>query len=216
MSQTDSFIDEVSEEVRRDRLYALARRYGWMVALVLVLIVGGAGFLEWQKAQQRAAAQAKGDQIFAALDSGTAASRAAALSDIDADGVAGALVQMLAAAELAQVDVTRSGEMLKALTEDPDLPPVYQQLALLKLIMLRDYPMFSDEKISRLEPMTAPGAPFRVLAMEQLAMLHMDNGETDKALDLLRPIMTDADASPAQRLRAQQVFIVLGGDLEGA
>ena len=29
MSDTDSFIDEVTEEVRRDALFAQFRRYGW-------------------------------------------------------------------------------------------------------------------------------------------------------------------------------------------
>ena len=36
MSDTDSFIDEVNEEVRRDRLYHLLRRYGWIAALAIV------------------------------------------------------------------------------------------------------------------------------------------------------------------------------------
>ena len=36
MSNPDSFIDEVTEEVRRDRLFAMFRKYGWIgVAIVL-------------------------------------------------------------------------------------------------------------------------------------------------------------------------------------
>ena len=31
MHDSDSFISEVSEEVRRDRLYAALRRYGWLI-----------------------------------------------------------------------------------------------------------------------------------------------------------------------------------------
>ena len=36
MHQSDSFIDEVSEEVRRDSLYRLLRRYGWLLAALVV------------------------------------------------------------------------------------------------------------------------------------------------------------------------------------
>ncbi len=36
MSNNDSFIDEVNEEVRRDKLYALFRKYGW-IGVVAVL-----------------------------------------------------------------------------------------------------------------------------------------------------------------------------------
>ena len=42
MSNPDSFINEISEEVRRDRLYALLRRWGWVAALIVIGIVGGA------------------------------------------------------------------------------------------------------------------------------------------------------------------------------
>ncbi len=51
MSDTDSFIDEVSEEVRRDRLYATFRRYGWIAILAVLLLVAGATWNEWRKGQ---------------------------------------------------------------------------------------------------------------------------------------------------------------------
>ena len=38
MSDTDSFIDEVTEEVKRDRLFAMMKRYGW-IAVVIVLLL---------------------------------------------------------------------------------------------------------------------------------------------------------------------------------
>ena len=69
MSETDSFIEEVTEEVRRDKLFALFRRYGWIGILAVLLIVGGAGWNEWRKAQDRAAAEALGDRMISALES---------------------------------------------------------------------------------------------------------------------------------------------------
>ena len=68
MSNTDSFIDEVNEEVRKDRLFALMRRYGWIAILLVLLLVGGAAFREYRLAQNRAAAQTKRTQR---LGSGT-------------------------------------------------------------------------------------------------------------------------------------------------
>jgi hypothetical protein len=216
VSQTDSFIEEVTEEVRRDRLYALARRYGWIVALVIFSVVAGAGFVEWQKARDRAVAQALGDRMFASLESASPLSRSSALEDIDAVGVAAALVKMLEASELATTNAPRAGDLLKEVAADATLPAVYRDIATLKLVMLRDYPMFSDARIAVLEPLTEPGAPFRLMALEQMALLHVERGETTDALDRLRPILNDSEASLTQRQRAQQIFVVLGGDLEGA
>ncbi|MBC7675342.1 MAG: hypothetical protein H7173_04675, partial [Rhodoferax sp.] len=48
MSNNESFIDEVTEEVRRDKLFAMFRRYGWIGVLLVVGIVGGAAWTEWQ------------------------------------------------------------------------------------------------------------------------------------------------------------------------
>ena len=67
MSDTDSFIDEVTEEVRRDRLFLLLRRWGWVGVLAVVLIVGGAAFNEVRKARIAGQAQDLGDAILAAL-----------------------------------------------------------------------------------------------------------------------------------------------------
>ena len=53
VSDTDSFIEEVSEEVRRDRLYGFFRKYAWVGILVVVTIVGGTAFLEFQKAKAK-------------------------------------------------------------------------------------------------------------------------------------------------------------------
>ena len=39
MSNTDSFIEEVTEEVRRDKLYGYLKRYGWIAGLIIVLVV---------------------------------------------------------------------------------------------------------------------------------------------------------------------------------
>lgn len=53
MSNPDSFIDEVTDEVRRDRLFATFRKYGWIGGLLVALIVGGAAYNEWQSSAPR-------------------------------------------------------------------------------------------------------------------------------------------------------------------
>src|SRR6056297_2935352 len=85
VSDTDSFIEEVTEEVRRDRLFRLMRRYGWIAILAILLLVGGAAWNEWRKAQARDAAQSTGDAIIAALGRDEADARIAALERIDPD-----------------------------------------------------------------------------------------------------------------------------------
>jgi len=217
VSQTDSFIDEVTEEVRRDRLFGLVRKYGWIAVLAVVLVVGAAGVVEWRKAQAQAQARALGDAVFAALESQQPSSRAVALGEIAADGAAAAVVALLQAGELAAAgQAAEAAEMLESVAADPDIPEIYRDTAILRLTMVPDLPMMSEQKLARLEPLTAPGAPLRPLALEQMALLRMERGESDMARDLLRGLLEDAETSPAQRERVRQLLIVIGGGSEGA
>ena len=91
MSNNESFIDEVNEEVQRDKLFQLLRKYGWIGVVVVLVLVGGTAFNEWRKAQDRAAAEGLGDAFLAAVEADDAAERAAALAGIPAEGNAAVL-----------------------------------------------------------------------------------------------------------------------------
>ena len=66
VSNPDSFISEVTEEVRRDRLYAMFRKYGWIGVVIVLGVVGGAAYTEWTKARAAARAQSFGDALLEA------------------------------------------------------------------------------------------------------------------------------------------------------
>ena len=102
MSNPDSFIEEVTEEVRRDRLFAMFRKYGWIGGLVVVAIVGGAAYSEWQKAQALARAEGFGEAMLDALDIGGASERRAAMESVPADGAQLALRALMVASDPAE------------------------------------------------------------------------------------------------------------------
>ncbi len=211
MSETDTFIDEVSEEVRRDKLYALMRKYGWIAVLLVVLLVGGAAFNEWRKASDRAAAQALGDAILAAEEQADPGARAAALASLEVDGDAAAVVAMLTA-----VEGNAGVDALKALADDPGIDSLYRDLAQLKLVSRTASGLDPAERRARLEPLAVAGAPFRVLAEEQLALVEVDEGQTEAAITRLNALLVDDEASGALRRRASQLIVALGGSLDAS
>ncbi|WP_135506370.1 hypothetical protein [Roseovarius aestuariivivens] len=215
MSDTDSFIDEVTEEVRRDRLYATFRRYGWIAVLAILLLVGGAAWNEWRKAQTRAEAQALGDSILAALEAEDRAARAAALGEIDAARPgAETVLALLAAGEQSGVDPADAAARLLALADDPATPAVYRDIALLKAVAMTDSGLSPEDRRARLDGMAPGGGLVRLLAEEQLALLEVETGQPQAALERLQQIRQSAEASPGLRRRASQVIVALGGDLE--
>ena len=138
MSETDSFIQEVSEEVRRDRLFKLMKKYGWIAILIVVLMVGGAAVVEYRKSQRMAAAQQFGDGILTALQSEASDERIAALDTILAEDENSAVLAFVAAAENTRDSNDQAAiNRLQAVAQDAALPEIYRHLAELKLLLLQ-------------------------------------------------------------------------------
>ncbi|MEM9709080.1 MAG: hypothetical protein AAF871_09830 [Pseudomonadota bacterium] len=203
----DSFIDEVTEEVRKDRLFKLFVRYGWIAGLVIVAIVGGAAVNEYLKAQARTEAQAFGDAVLTALEAESPEARSEALAAIEGAGTPEAqAVQAMLAAEGGSADA------LWAVAENGDLPEIWRDMAVLKAALASSGEMEPSELIARLEPLAVPGAPYRLLALEQIALAELNRGAPEATLDILGDILADADTGQGLRQRAEQLIVALGGD----
>ncbi|WP_298972442.1 hypothetical protein [uncultured Roseobacter sp.] len=218
MSDTDSFIDEVTEEVRRDRLYGMLRKYGWIGGLVVLLIVGGAAWSEYQKAQARAQAEALGDGMLAALTEETPDARVSALEELSAENpTAGALVAMLAASEAQQGDnLATAVAELDAIAVNGDVPVIYRQIASFKALTLQAETLDAATRRQGFEALATAGSPLRLLASEQLALIDVAEGETEAAIERYQNILQDAAVTSDLQQRALQVIVALGGtpDLE--
>lgn len=223
MSNPDSFIDEVNEELKRDRLFAMMRKYGWIVVVVVIGLVGFAAWNEWSKSQAEARAQALGDAIVDALEDPDAASRRATLQSL-AEQEAGtgraaaervALLNLLLAADgIERGDASAALPALQRVAEDDALPPSYRQLALLKRTILGADTLPRDEREAALTGLAAPGQAFRPLALEQLALLQLEAGDRAGARAQLERLLSEPDLSPDLRQRVTQLIVVLGGEVD--
>lgn len=211
MSNPESFIDEVTEEVRRDKLFATFRKYGWIGILAVLGIVGGTAWTEWQKSQAEAEARAFGDALMMATDASTPEDRRAALAQVQATGEKAAVLNLLIASDPAE-DATATLEALNRIEADATLPQVWRDLAVLRRIGVqgRDLPL--ADRRAALEPLAQPGRSFRVLAAEQLAYLLIEEGKTPEAISALHALTQDQEATGGLRNRAQQMIVALGGE----
>lgn len=218
MSETDSFLDEVAEEVRRDKLYGYARKYGWIAVLAVVLIVGAAAYVEWSKVRNESAAQARGDAIIAALNIDSASDRAAALAEVAAEaGTAKAVIELRRAAVLAEAgDTAAALTVLDQLAASAEVEPVYREMAKLKAVILRGPEMDPAQRMAALDALASAGAPFRTVALEQRAVALLDAGDRDAALEQLLSLLQEPGVSTAMRNRTEQLIIALGGQLPDA
>lgn len=213
MSDTDSFINEVTEEVQRDKLYGYVKRYGWLAALLIILIVGGAAWNEYRKASATSLAESTGDALLDALALDDLSERAAAISDVQGGGSAAAVTALTtAAAQQEAGDVDAAAATLNALATNSEVPPIYSDLAAFKLALLDTGD--DDARRSTLEALAQPGAPFNLLALEQLALMDLEAGDRDSAISTLRSIIEDAGVTRGLRDRSQTLIVALGEELE--
>ncbi len=212
MSTPDSFIEEVAEEVRRDRLFALFRRYGWVGGVLVAALVGGTIWTEWSRAQAEARAQAFGDAVLDALDLGTPAERRAALGAVAADGEQAALLQLILASD---PDADRAATLaaLDQVAAGATVGPVYRDLAVLRRVLLAGAETPLADRRRALEEIAQPGRPYRTLAAEVLAYLLIEEGRTDDAIAAMTTLMQDQEATGAMRARLGQMVTALGGTL---
>ncbi|MFV1439630.1 hypothetical protein VWX97_16295 [Phaeobacter sp. JH18-32] len=218
MSDTDSFIDEVTEEVRRDRLFKILKRYGWIGGVAVVLIVGGAALREYNRAQTEAAAQALGDQMIAALDSDDSAARANALDAITAETAGGdTVLKLLQAGALADAGERAAAvERLNAVASNGEMPVIYRHIATFKALGLQQDSLPIADRRIQFEALAQPGAPLALLAQEQLALIDIEDGNAEGAITRLRDIIASAAVTSDLKDRASQVIVALGGALEPA
>lgn len=210
---TDSFIDEVTEDLRRDRLFGLFRRYGWIALALVLALVAGVSFREYSQARDRAEAEAWGDAVLMARASGDPA----AILKVDPEGSDGrrALAGLLAASGWIEAGGSdAAAQALEGVVSGQAADSVLHDLAELKLVMLNGPAMDPSERDAVLTRLSRAGAPFELLALEQKAVALIEAGRRDDAVTLIRQIQQKDGLSEALRRRLSEMMIALGVEPE--
>lgn len=212
-NQNDNFIDEVFDDLRRERLFRLFRRWGWVAGLVILGIVVGVIWREYSQARDQAQARAWGDAILAAEATGDPQ----AIMDVDPQGAESRRIlgALLAASEWSEADGDEAAaQALRDVAGDQAAGTVLHDLAELKLVMLQGETMDPAQRDEILSRLSRAGAPFELLALEQKAIALIGAGRTNDAVNLIRQIQEKDGLSQALRLRLSEMMIALGVEPE--
>ena len=207
MSESDSFIQEVQEEVRQDRMFALWKKWGPFVIAGVVLIVGAAAAWSWIQAREKAAAEALGDRFLAAGESDVAAQEALVAEAGPEAAVLARLALAAAQAEAGETEAARA--LFTEIAEDASLTREYSDLARLQAIRLQAESA-PAEALTALGFLTGSEGPYRLLAVELAAVLKLNTGDVDGARTDLTAIMVDPGATEALRTRVVALMATIG------
>jgi hypothetical protein len=213
----DLIFREVDEDIRRERMQAIWKRYGGIalgIAILVVAIVAGTVLWRDYAAAER---QEQGAQFEAALAlalDGQPGEAAAAFDRLAAEGDDGyrLLAQIQAAA--ARAEAGAGAEALSAydrILEQGTDSELIGDLVRLKAALLALDIEGGEAALSRLGGLAEGDGPFRNAAREVRASALLASGDRDGAIAELRAIASDATATPTQQQRVSQVLRALGG-----
>lgn len=212
----ESFVREVDEEYRRDKLAQFWTRYGrWMLVALGLGLLALAGYLYWREERNRAAGEFGSQLLQAAeqLEAGNTADAApvfakAATSDERGYEALGRLTQAALAANDGKA--AEAAKIYAALAADDDMAQPFRDLATVRQLMLQYDTLPYATLTAKLQPLAQPGNPWFGSAGEMLAVAHMRAGKPELAAPLFAAIAKDNRVPASIRARTSQMASMLG------
>lgn len=214
----ESLFREVDEEVRRDEIESIWKKYGsWILALCLgiILAVGGLkGWQYWQKQQ----AETGGANYFAALklaeDGKTEEADKAFSSLKDSHAGFGIFGKFKQAAAMAKAGNTKTAvTAYDEISASSNVPPALKNLARIKAAYLLADSATVKELQDRVTGFDDANSPWRNPARELVAFAAYRSADYKLANQKLNQILTDLQATAGAKQRARIFLSVLAPKL---
>lgn len=219
---SDAFIREVDDELRRDQALHIWQNYGkWIIAAVVAALALFAAWLWWQN-DQTMKAGAEGEELSAVLD-GLSAGRGDALKP-KIDALAGSKIEgVSAAARIVRADLLLQKNDLKGaaaefgkVAGDTSLAQPYRDMALVRQTAAEFDTMTPDAVIARMKPLAAPGNAWFGSAGELVGIAYLKQGKRELAAATFAAIAKDETVPETIRSRVVQLASALGVDARPA
>lgn len=214
-NDTDSFVQEVDESLRQDRMLKVAQRYGpWFGGVVVLFLLGLIGWQVWNGMRVNAAREQSGAYM-AALDLARDGNLDGAKQEFERLRDEGpstyrVMARMHHAAVLQeQGDLEAALAEFEAAAEAAD-DPLMRETAQLRAAYIAAETQDFDSLQARLQPLIASESRLSYLARELLAIEAWEAGDANLARETLQNLSLAFDAPEAVRQRAQVGLAVMG------
>jgi hypothetical protein len=210
---------EVDEDLRRDQLTALWKRYGSvLIGLAVLIVAATAGYVGW-RAWNNARMEAQTDlllEAFAQADPAVAGGEQVPDPQAALTALAAAAPNLrpdaAALARLYEASLrSRAGQgeaaiaIYDALAADGRVDRLTRDLALLLSVQTQASAGDAAALSARLRPLLVPGNPWRTSATEMQALLALRMGDAAQAGALFQTLAQDSEAPAAMRARAAEM-----------
>jgi len=210
------FINEVEEELRKDKYNVLLRRFGPYIIALIVMIVAATGYVEYNKAETQKQARAASAsyeaaaQLAATGDLQGGIERFIALSELAPSGYAGLSLSRAAGLKVQLGDLAGAIGLFDRAAAAFERP-VHKDLSALKAAYILMEQGRYDDVRARVAVLGADGAPYQDLAKELEAHALLKAGLVDEARIKLTYLSTVPGVLAGVKSRSSQALSLLKG-----
>jgi hypothetical protein len=214
-NETDSFVQEVDESLRQDRMLSFLRRYGlWIGGVVALFLLGLIGWQVWSAMRVNAAREQSGAYM-AALELARDGNLDGAKQEFERLRNEGPQTYRVMAQLHHAAVLQEQGDLEAALAEfdaaaEAASDPLMRETAQLRAAYIAAETQDFDSLQARLQPLIASESRLSYLARELLAIEAWEAGDVNLARETLQNLSLAFDAPEAVRQRAQVALSVMG------
>ncbi|MEO8722432.1 MAG: tetratricopeptide repeat protein [Sphingobium sp.] len=213
----ESFLREVDDAVRQDRMLGIWRGYGLtIIASIIGVLALFAGYLVWQDHQRTASGKVaeSAQKVLNAIAQKSTPDPKALTAMADASQPGYHATSQLASAAIAvqKGDFKAAAAFYGAMARDEKLAQPYRDLGLVRQVAMVFDQMKPQQVVDTLKPLAVEGGPWFGSAGEMTAIAYMKMGKPELAGPIFAAIAKDPLAPASVRSRAGQMAALLGID----
>ena len=205
MVESESFIKEVSEEVKRDKLFKALNKFKWPLFALIILLIGTVGGYEYYKFDKKRKAQENGEFLVSAIENLNNNGETVS-SEIENKFIA-ILIKLHEAKYFEEKgDIKRAKTAYNHLIDKHGGNRFFSDYSKFQLYLLDPAESLRDaKKIEVLDQLSAPDSPMKLLALEQKLYLYVKANDLENIKLLLKLISSDQAITPEQVSRIKEV-----------
>ena len=210
MVESESFIKEVSEEVKRDILFKTLKKFKWPIIVLIILLVGAVGGYEYYKFDKKVKAQEIGEFFVAAIEN-LKNNGQTVTEEID-NNLISVLIKLHEAKYFEEKgDIKSANAAYNYIISKYGNNKFFNHYSKFQLYLMDPAKSLGDKKkIEVLDELSAPDGPLKLLALEQKLNVYVKINDLENIKLQVKLILSDQSITPEQVSRIKEVESIYG------
>ena len=211
MNNNDSFIEEVSEELRKDKLTKFVKKYIWFIVLIILIFILIIGYNEYRKKTTLKINQNNTDVIYNFINNSNDNSFKELESLASSNEIKSIVPKFLLSRKyIIENNTQKAKEILFSIQNIKDVPIEFSDLSKFYIFFIEED---DNKRKSLIEELNSPNSPFRLSSLEQKVYILVSENQFRKANDLIELILDDIELSNGLKQRMKNIQKVIGSKL---